>query len=90
MMLAAASAVLLARNSSPSFSRAPSVQVVKDSAHHDQRPRFDDNSPRYSSPSAGFVLSLPLATHADVTPATGLPISFHTKGARYNRPPPAA
>jgi hypothetical protein len=89
VLCAAASALLLARNSSPQFSDPSSVHAVTANAHHDQRPRFDNSGFNYCPPNAAFLLSPPTELHAHLSLATVHAFSFHTKGAHYNRPPPS-
>jgi hypothetical protein len=88
VICAAASALLLARNSSPQFRDTSSIHTVRADAHHDQRPRFDDIGSRYCAANTTFVLSPPTEVHAHLTLATALLFSFPTKGAHYTRPPP--
>lgn len=90
VLLTAGSALLLARNTASSFPETSSVHAVRASSQHDQRPRFDNNSFRCCPPRAAFVLSPPTETHAHLSLATALLVSFHDKGAHYNRPPPGA
>lgn len=87
IVLVAASALLVARNSSPKFSR-PSVHSTAAGSHHEQRPRFDDNAPRGLQPGLTFILAPPLEEHASVASLTALVPAFQTAGAHYNRPPP--
>jgi hypothetical protein len=88
VLCAAASALLLARNSSPQFSGTSSVHSVMAEAHHDQRPRFDNSGYSWYQTNASFVLSPPAELHDHLSLATVLLFSFPTKGAHYNRPPP--
>jgi hypothetical protein len=88
MVLAAASALVSARSGVPEFRGVPSVHVVKATASHDQRPRFDTSASNGFSVATAFVLSPPTEIHARLTLATALLDSFHSKGAHYNRPPP--
>jgi hypothetical protein len=88
VLLTAGSALLLARNTAPNFPNTSSIHAVSASTKHDQRPRFDNSSVQYCPPSATFVLSLPTEAKAHVSFATALLVSFHSKGAHYNRPPP--
>jgi hypothetical protein len=87
VVLVAASALLVARNSSPRFS-GPSVHSAAAGSHHEQRPRFDDNAPRCLEPSATIILAPPVEEQASLTFATALVPAFQTAGAHYNRPPP--
>jgi hypothetical protein len=88
MVFAAASAVLSARNTPPTFAHASSTHSVKAVAHHDQRPRFDNNTPQSYPLPAAFALVGPTEIHAHLRLATAILVSFPTKGARFNRPPP--
>lgn len=87
VVLVAASALLVARNTSPKFSR-PSVHSAAAGSHHEQRPRFDDNAPRGLQPALTFIIAPPLEEHhSSAFPAALVP-AFQTAGAHYNRPPP--
>jgi hypothetical protein len=87
IVCAAASALFLARNSAPHFPRPHSVQTVRVDAHHDQRPRFDTGS-RCCWAKRAFVVWPPTELRAHFTPPTEFLLSFETRGAHYNRPPP--
>jgi hypothetical protein len=88
VVCAAAFALFLARSSSPQFADPLSAHTIKADAHHDQRPRFDNSTPRYSPATWAFAIAPPNETHARLSLATVLFFSFATKGIHYNRPPP--
>jgi len=82
-------AVLAARNVPPHFPKAASAQsAISADSHHDQRPRFNINSSKWSAPTDIFVPAPPTAESVHVAPAPQLFCMLQSKGFHYNRPPP--
>ena len=90
LICAVLSAFLTARNTPPDFPRKPSAQfAVNACPHHDQRPRCDHDGCQWSRP-ADTYLPVPVTDSAELGSTSPLSLFRHTKGARYNRPPPLA
>jgi len=83
-------ALLVVRSAPPEFPHAFVHQFsVHAFAHHEQRPRFDSDSPQWTVPVKRFVPAPPIGELARLTPAHQCFSILQTKGFRYNRPPPA-
>jgi hypothetical protein len=82
-------AVLAARNVPPHFPKVAGTQsAISADSHHDQRPRFNTNSSKWSAPTDSFVPFPPAAESAHITPTPQLFSTLQTKGFHFNRPPP--
>lgn len=88
VVCAAASALFLARSTSPRFADPLSVHTVKADTSHYQRPRFDNSTSRCCPVNTAFAIAPPNGAQPHLTLATALLLSFPTKGLHYNRPPP--
>jgi hypothetical protein len=83
------SAILVARNTPPSFPLSPwSNSSVQANRHHDQRPRFEHNRAQWSTPEHSFLPVPPAIESAPVAPTLRLAFTLQTMGLHYNRPPP--
>lgn len=88
VVFAALSGLLIARSAPPRLSGGSSGHTAVTHATHDQRPRFDNGGSQWSVPITTFAGTTPPTVRSGVSLATALDPSFHTEGARYNRPPP--
>ena len=83
------SAILVARNTPPSFPPAPSSRSsIRAVTHHDQRPRFEHNRAQWSTTENAFLPPPPALDRAPIAAILLLTFAFQTMGLHYNRPPP--
>lgn len=86
---AALFSLLAAQNVPSHFPQATCVHSsVGAPLHHDQRPRFDNNGPKWSAPAATFVPAPPAVESAGSTLIPQLSFAVQAKGVHFNRPPP--
>lgn len=83
-------ALLTARSVPPDFPGAPGFHTsIHSVSHHQQRPRFNCETPNWSVATATVTPAPPDAESAHVFPSHDFLSTFSTKGFRFNRPPPA-
>jgi len=87
----ALSSVLVARNVPPRFPRTLGVHsAISPDAHHDQRPRFDNNGSQWGTVADSFLPAPPVVESAPLTPLPHLFTTLQSKGFHFNRPPPVS
>jgi hypothetical protein len=81
--------LLVARNSPPSFPKAPSSHSSFSSVPYPgARPHFDSDGSQWSAPAKICLVLPPAAESEHLTPPTPLFSYLQTGGFHYNRPPP--
>jgi len=81
--------ILAARNAPFHFPQS-SGNHFRAYSQHDQRPRFNDNGPRWTAPLATLSPVLPVIETARLNPRCERFSTPPAKGSHYNRPPPLA
>src|SRR5579862_1700864 len=91
LALLAVLALMVMRNVPPQFSGTPAASAsVSSVTVHQQRPRFNCDTFKWTVPARSFAMLLPSGESADLAPNSLRFQTLQRKGFHYNRPPPAA